>query len=338
MHRQVYRLSRAGSLRRLRLMEEEIALPAANEVTVSVRGIGLNFADVFTILGLYKAAPKRDCIPGIEFSGDIVAVGSGVPGLHPGQRVMGSIRFGAYASVLNIDHRYVVPLPAEWDYAEGAAFIVQALTAYYALHSLGNLRAGQTVLIHSAVGGVGLNAHRIAKRSGAFTIGTVGSREKVALATQEGYDRVIVRSRAFREDLRRALEGRPLDLVLDAVGGRVQRESFAMLATTGRLVAYGLSEFASHRATPNYLLLARRYVSMPRYHTLGLIESNKSILGFNLIWLYDRVDVLKEMLFQIQHLRLPPPHVGASFPFNRLVDAVRALQSGKTTGKVAVTL
>ncbi len=319
-------------------MEEELRPAEANEVTVAVKAIGLNFADVFTILGLYKAAPKRDCIPGIEFSGEIVATGAGVVGLRPGDPVMGSIRFGAYASHLTIDQRYVLPIPVGWSFAEGAAFIVQALTAYYALFPLGNLRQGQTVLIHSAVGGVGLNAHRIAKKSSAYTIGTVGSQEKVALAMEEGYDRVIVRSRTFPRDLRNALDGRPLHLVLDAVGGRVQRESFDMLTTTGRLVAYGLSEFASHMATPNYLMLARRYFSMPRYHTLRLIESNKSILGFNLIWLYDRVDVLKDMLRTIQQLQLPPPRVGMTFPFDRLVVAVRALQSGKSTGKVVVTL
>ncbi|HTY00686.1 MAG TPA: zinc-binding dehydrogenase [Bacteroidota bacterium] len=337
MRRRVYRVSRAGSLRRLQLKEEEAGPPGAQEVAVNVKAIGLNFADVFTILGLYRAAPKRDCIPGIEFSGEVAELGSNVTGLKTGDRVMGSIRFGGFTDRLTIDHRYVLPIPETWSYAEGAAFIVQALTAYYALLPLGNLQPGQTVLIHSAVGGVGLNANRIAKRFSAYTIGTVGSQEKVALAQQEGYDAVIVRSRDFSRDVRQALGDRELNLVLDAVGGKTQRESFRMLATTGRLVAYGLSEFASHMETPNYLRLAYRYLRLPRYHTLSLIESNKSVLGFNLIWLYDRVDVWRAMLQEIQQLGLPAPRIGATFPFERLVDAVRTLQSGKTTGKVVVT-
>lgn len=338
MNRSSYRISRAGSLRRLRLVQEYLNPPAENEILIEVKAIGLNFADVFTILGLYKAAPKHDCIPGIEFSGQVVEAGQGVTDFTVGDRVMGSIRFGAYTTHLSIDHRYVLRIPEEWSYEEGAAFIVQALTAYYALIPLGNLQHGATVLIHSAAGGVGLYANRIAKQYGAFTIGTVGSPAKLPLLREEGYDRAIVRSRRFGEDLRAALGGRPLDLVLDAVGGKVQRQSFDMLTTTGRMVAYGLSQFASHMATPNYLMLAWRFLGMPRYHTLTLIESNKSILGFNLIWLYDRVDVLRDMLGNIRSLDLAKPHVGTIFPFERLKDAVRLFQSGVTTGKVVVRL
>ena len=338
MKRTFYEVSRAGSFRRLRAVEGEIAPPSDLQVTVEVKAIGLNFADVFTILGLYKAAPKRNCIPGIEFSGVVISTGRGVTDFMVGDRVMGSIRFGAYTTHLNIDYRYISRVPDEWGFEEGASFIVQALTAYYALISLGNLQPHSTVLIHSGAGGVGLYANRIAKRFSAFTIGTVGNASKVQLLKTEGYDRVIVRSRSFASDLRAALDGRPLDLVLDAVGGKVQRQSFALLATTGRMIAYGLSQFASHRATPNYLMLAWKYLGMPRYNTLRLIESNKSVLGFNLIWLYDRVDMLKQLLGEIEALRLEKPVVGSVFPFNRLPEALRLFQSGATIGKVVVTV
>ena len=110
-----------------------------------------------------------------------------------------------------------------------------------------------------------------------------------------------------------------------------------MLSATGRMVAYGLSEFGSHRDTPNYLRLAWHYLLMPRYHTLGLIESNRSVLGFNLIWLYDRVETWRRLLEEIQALGLPKPRVGAVLPFDRLTDAVRLFRSGRTTGKVVVT-
>lgn len=336
MKRSSYHLSRAGSLRRLHLVDEEIGPPGDHDIIVAVKAIGLNFADVFTILGLYKAAPKHDCTPGIEFSGVVVDAGKLVTEFRPDDRVMGSIRFGAYTTHLLIDHRYVIRIPEGWSFEEGASFIVQALTAWYALIPLGNLQKGQTVLIHSAAGGVGLYANRIAKRLSAFTIGTVGNPGKLPLLEKEGYDRSIVRSSKFPADLREALEGRPLDLVLDAVGGRVQRQSFDALTTTGRMVAYGLSQFASHMNTPNYLMLVWRFLRMPRYQTLSLIGSNKSVLGFNLIWLYDRVDVLREMLAEIQNLGLEKPFVGSVFPFDRLKDAVRLFQSGKTTGKVVV--
>lgn len=336
MRREAYVLSRAGSLRRLRRIGQDLPPPRENEVAVEVRAIGLNFADVFTILGLYRAAPTRDCIPGIEFSGTVSAVGRLVTEFRPGDRVMGSIRFGAYVSHLTIRPQYLLPTPPDWTDAEGAAFIVQALTAYYALVPLGNLAQGQTVLIHSAAGGVGLYAHRIAKRFGAFTIGTVRSPEKVPLLEREGVDRIIVRGPHFHDQLREALGGRPLDLVLDSLGGRIQRDSFDTLTTTGRMVAYGLSEFNAGMPTPNYLRLAWQYLAMPRYSTLRLIEGNRSVLGFNLIWLYDRIDLLRGMLGEIAALGLPTPVIGGTFPFDRLPDAVRALQSGTTTGKIVV--
>jgi NADPH:quinone reductase-like Zn-dependent oxidoreductase len=318
------------------MVNEDLAPPQDNEVTVEVRAIGLNFADVFTVLGLYRAAPRTDCVPGIEFSGVVVRCGAHVSGFPVGSRVMGSIRFGAYTTHLNIDQRYVMAIPQEWTFEEGASFIVQALTAYYALVPLGNLKAHQTVLIHSAVGGVGIYANRIAKRLSAFTIGTVGSPSKLPLAREEGYDAVIVRRRSFPRDLRAALDGRPLELVLDAIGGRIQRQSFDALAETGRIVAYGLSEFGSRRPTPNYAMLAWRYIRLPRYHSLSLIEWNRSILGFNLIWLYDRVDVLRAMLNEIQALQLPKPRIGAIYPFGQMKEAFRTFQSGTTTGKVVV--
>ena len=307
MERRSYRITRAGSLDNLRLVTEEIGPPAENEVTISIKAIGLNFADVFTIFGLYKAAPKEDFIPGLEFSGIVVDRGTSAAGFSVGERVMGSVRFGSYTTHLNIDQRYVTRVPEDWTLEEGASFIVQALTAYYALIPLGNLSKDQWVLIHSAAGGVGIYANRIAKKYSAYTIGTIGNPGKTALLKSEGYDEIIVRNGNFRKELARRLDGKELDLVLDAVGGKVQKVSFDFLKTTGRMVAYGLSEFASPGSRPNYLKMAINFIRMPRYQTLTLIELNKSILGFNLIWLYDRVDMLKSLLDEIQALHLAKP-------------------------------
>ncbi|HUI29000.1 MAG TPA: zinc-binding dehydrogenase [Candidatus Acidoferrales bacterium] len=336
MKRKSYRISKVGSLNNLKLVEEEIPRPADNEVCVEVKAIGLNFADVFSILGLYRAAPKRDFIPGLEFSGIVIEKGKDASSVKVGDRIMGSIRFGSYTTHLNIDHRYVLKLPDDWSFEEGASFIVQALTAYYALVPLGNIKENQTVLIHSAAGGVGIYANRIAKKFSAYTIGTIGSPSKIELLKSEGYDGIIVRDRNFKSEIANRLKGRQLDLVLDSIGGKVQKISFDFLATTGRLVAYGLSQFASPGPRPNYFKLAVKFITMPRYQTLTLIESNKSVLGFNLIWLYERYDLWMKLLGELQALNLNRPYVGKVFPFEKLKDAVRTFQAGGTTGKVVV--
>jgi NADPH:quinone reductase-like Zn-dependent oxidoreductase len=336
MKRKSYRITRVGSLNNLKFVEEEIPSPADNEVCIEVKAIGLNFADVFTIMGLYGAAPKMDFIPGLEFSGIVVDKGKNATSVNVGDRIMGSIRFGSYTTRLNIDHRYVIKLPDDWSFEEGASFIVQALTAYYALVPLGSVQQNQLVLIHSAAGGVGIYANRIAKKFSAYTIGTVGSPSKIDLLKKEGYDDIIVRDGKFKRELAKHLDGKKLDLVLDAVGGKVQKDSFDHLTTTGRLVAYGLSQFASPGARPNYLKLALRFITMPRYQTLTLIESNKSVLGFNLIWLYERYDLWTKLLGEIEALHLSKPYVGNVFPFEKLKEAIKVFQAGGTTGKVVV--
>jgi NADPH:quinone reductase-like Zn-dependent oxidoreductase len=331
-------------LNNLGLVEEEIPPLSENEVTVEVKAIGLNFADVFTILGLYKASPKKDFIPGLEFSGVITGRGKNVTSFSNGDRVIGVIRFGAYTTHINIDHRYIIKLPEGWSFEEGASFIVQALTAYYALVPLGNINRLQelvtrpTVLIHSAAGGVGIYANRIAKKFSAYTIGTIGSESKTDLLKSEGYDDIIVRNDNFKAELEKHLDGRTLDLVLDAVGGKIQKVSFDFLVPTGRLISYGLSQFMSQGTSPNYFKLALRYLTMPRYQSLTLIESNKSILGFNLIWLYDRVNLMKNMLNEITLLQLGKPYIGKVFPYDKFMQAIKEFQSGNTTGKVVVTI
>ncbi len=199
MVRKAYRINKAGSINNLNLIEEELPDPAENEVTVKVKAIGFNFADLFALQRLYSATPKGSFIPGLEFSGKIYRKGKNVTDYAIGDDVMGIIKFGAYTTHLNVDCGYLQKLPEGWSFEEGAAFIVQSLTAYYALLKLGNLKELDTVLIHSAAGGVGIFANRIAKKFNAYTIGTVSSNAKVDFLKEEGYDKVIVRGDNFKE-------------------------------------------------------------------------------------------------------------------------------------------
>jgi alcohol dehydrogenase len=296
----------------------------------------LNFADIFAIHGLYSATPQGSFIPGLEFSGTVESVGQGVEGFSSGMKVLGVTRFGGYVSHLNLLAQYVIPIPEGWDFNEAAAFPVQALTAYYALHPLGNLQAGQAVLIHSAAGGVGLWANRIAKKSGAFTIGTVGNPSKLPLLQQEGYDFGIVRDRNLPERVKECLGQRELNLVLECIGGRVFRQSYELLAPMGRIVTYGSAAFTSHGASPSWIRLILPYLFRPRIDPLRMPSDNKSVMGFNLIWLYERAELMHRMMDEIQSLNLPRPLVGHLFPFDQLTDALKLFQSGLTSGKVVV--
>ena len=337
LERQVYRMPKAGSIKDLTLKTENLPAPEAGEVTVQVRAIGLNFADIFAMQGLYKATPAGSFIPGLEFSGEIMAVGAEVTGWKVGDKVMSATKFGGYASHINIDHRYVIPLPAGWSPEEGAGFIVQGLTAYYALTALGNLQKGMTVLIHSAAGGVGIMANRICKKYGAYTIGTVGSDKKVSfLLQEEGYDDVIVRGKDFPRKLQQALGGRPLQLVMECIGGDIFQQSWDAMAPMGRMVTYGGASFTSHTARPDYLRLIWKYIRRPKVDPLRLPSQNKSLMGFNLIFLYEQTDMMLQMLAQLQALQLRPQHIGHVFSFEEMHKAIHLFQRGETMGKVVV--
>ena len=336
--RQAYRMNKAGSINNIKLVEEDLAEPADNEVTVEVKAIGLNFADLFAIQGLYSATPKGSFVPGLEYSGIILGKGKEVNDYQVGDKVMGAISFGAYTTHLNIDQRYVLKLPESWSFEEGAAFIVQALTAQYALVELGNIKENYTVLIHSAAGGVGIYANRIAKKYNAYTIGTISSESKKNFLIKEGYDEVIVRERNFGEQLKNALGNRKLNIVLESIGGKIFEESFKLLAPSGRIINYGGAQFMSKSSKPNYLNVIYKYLTRPKVDPLSLSNTNRSIMGFNLIYLSDRPEELKSMAEEILKMNLRPPYIGSIYSFDRLIEALRYFQSGKTIGKVVVII
>ncbi|MCB0551997.1 MAG: zinc-binding dehydrogenase [Phaeodactylibacter sp.] len=335
MQRQSYRLT-AGSLANLKLETEELPAPGPGEATVEVKAIGLNFADIFAIWGLYGATPKGSFVPGLEYAGIVIRVGEGVTRLKVGDQVMGVTRFGAYTTHLNIDTRYLIPLPQGWSFAEGASYLVQVLTAHYGLKELGNIREGQTVLIHSAAGGVGLWANRIAKQYQAYTIGTVGNPAKLELLKQEGYDQGIVRGKNFKDAVLNALGGRELNIIMECIGGKILKQGYELLAPQGRMVVYGAARYGSVGNRPNYLRLLFLFLTRPKIDPQKMPENNKAIMGFNLIWLYHRAELLHELLAELSAMDLGRPLVGHTFPFNQLKDAILLFQSGKTMGKVVV--
>lgn len=337
LHRQVYRMPKAGSIKNLKLQTEGLDMPKANEVCVKVKAVGLNFADISVMHGLYSATPEGSIIPGLEYSGEIIKVGEDVEEWKIGDKVMGATKFGGYVSHLNIHHRYVLPLPEGWSFEEGAGFLVQGLTAFYALKVLGNLQPGMTVLIHSAAGGVGILANRICKKYEAYTIGTVGRANKMDfLSKEEDYNEVILRDNDFHKKLKLALGDRPLQLIMECIGGEILRQGWKAMAPMGRMVVYGNASFSSHGFKPDYPRLIWKFLKRPKIDPLRLPTENKSLMGFNLIYLYDQTDMMHHMLKELQELQLKPQHIGQVFKFEEMHEAIRMFQQGKTVGKVVV--
>ncbi len=338
IQRQVYRL-KAGNINRLKITSEDLPEPAEDEVQIKIHAIGLNFADVFAILGLYSATPDGPFIPGLEYAGEIIATGSQVTAHQIGDRIMGVTRFGAYTTHLNINPSYILPLPDDWCYADGASYLVQVLTAYYGLRTLGNLQPKHTILIHSAAGGVGIWANRICKAVGAYTIGTIGGAQKIKLLEAEKYNDYIVRDpKTFKTQLNTKLQGRGLDIIMECIGGKVMKIGFEALAPMGRHVVYGSAHYGNTASRPNYLKLIPKYLTRPRLDPQNMIKQNKSVMAFNLIYLFENVDIMHELLTELKALHLGKPIIGHQYSYTELPKAIREFQSGKTMGKVIINV
>lgn len=338
MKRKIYFLKKAGSINNMLISDDDITEPTENEATIQIKSIGLNFADVFCIQGLYKAAPKFNLIPGLEFSGMVINKGSNVEEFSVGDSVIGVTKFGAFTTHINIDKNYLMKLPSDWTFEEGASFVVQALTAYYALKELGNIKPGRIVLIHSVAGGVGIYANRIAKKFNCTTIGTVSTLSKIEKIKNEKVDFILVRDKHFITNLKNILNDKKIDLLLESLTGKYFKHTFNLLAPQGRAIIYGASNFATHTSFPNFLELVFKYFTRPKVDILKLIEQNRSVMGFNLIWLYEKKDYFKKLLDEIIELGLEKPYIGEIFHFNQMHQAIKKFQSGKTFGKVVVNV
>jgi len=332
--RQVWRTHKAGAIQRLVQVEESLVALKADEVQVEVKAVGLNFADIFALTGLYSATPEGSFIPGLEYSGVVTQVGFDCKKFKLGDRVMAVSRFGGYASVVQGKEAYLVLLPRDWSFSQGAAYLTQTLTAWYALNDLGNIKAGQDVLIQSAAGGVGLQAMKLVKALGGNPVGTVSSQKKVDFLAELGFESWI-REASFKTQL--ADKKQSFDLVLDAIGGEVQQASFNALNPMGRLVVFGAAEFTPGKNRPNYLTAAWKFLRRPKYDVMDMISENRSVMAFNLIWLWDQVDIMQALLKDMMAVEITPPYVGHQFTFDQAHEAIDCLRSGKTIGKVVLT-
>jgi NADPH:quinone reductase-like Zn-dependent oxidoreductase len=242
-------------------------------------------------------------------------------------------RFGGYATHVVVPRHQVFSLPRGWNAVEAAGFPTVFLTAWYALRRLANVRAGERLLVHSAAGGVGGALLQIARAVGAEAVGVVGGAHKVEAAVKQGAAEVVLKTDDWR---RRG----PFDVVLDANGYATLRDSYAALAPGGRLVVYGFHSMLPRAGgRPSWGRLAWGWLRTPRFDPLDMTTSNRSVLAFNLSFLFHRADMLREALDELlgwadRGLLAPPPT--RTFPLDAVAEAHRALESGATVGKLVL--
>jgi synaptic vesicle membrane protein VAT-1 len=334
---------RAGGWERLRLEEHPDPTPGPGEVAIAVEACGVNYADVCVRMGLYASAKEYvgwPITPGFEVAGKVVAVGPGVATPTVGDDVLAVVRFGGYASRVVAPATQVFARPAGWDAPRAAGFPAAFLTAHHALLELAHPRPGSRLLVHSAAGGVGGALLQLARCLGCEATAVVGAEHKVEVARRLGAAHVVDASKEpLWPTLERLVPG-GFDVVLDANGASTIRQSWEHLAPTGKLVVYGFASMLSKgRDRPSWLKLAWTWLRTPRFDPLEMTNLNRSVLAFNLSYLFDRADLLKEAMDRLlgwaREGKLVPWDT-RTFPLDRVADAHRALESGSTTGKLVL--
>jgi NADPH2:quinone reductase len=330
-------VDRYGGPERLVLRERPDPIPGPGEVLVRTAAIGLNFADLFVRSGDYPRTPKPPFVPGMEISGTVETVGDGVTDLAPGTKVVAVPIFGGHAERVVASASSVFPLPDGVDLLEAAAVPVMFLTAWYAI-ARAEVGAGDRVVVTAAAGGVGTALVQLLTARGAKTLALVGSEGKRAIPRELGAAETGLYEQAG-ELVERVFGGR-VDVVIDAVGGRLFRRLWSRLDGGGRYVLYGFASASGARGIAK-LTAARELLGMGLLPPFRLVETCRTLIGFNLSLLPGRTAELqsaaRDLFVQWKEGRIRPI-LGPRFPFEQLPDAHRALAGRGTTGKVVITL
>ena len=303
-------------------------------VRIRVHAAGINFSDLLARQGLYPDSPKPPCTVGYELAGVVDAVGPGVTTPRGGDRVIATTKFGGQSELVVVAPGSVFPLPAGWTFEQGAAFPVVYLTAHHMLVRVAAAQRGETVLVHSAAGGVGLAVAELGRILGLRVIG-LASPPKHAVLREYGVEPLDSRDPRWFEAARR-LRPRGIDIVLDAVGGRSWRYGYELLAPAGRMVCYGASAL-SEGSRRNLLKLLWRVIRFPRFGPLTLMNDNKSVAGVNLGHIWSEQALLApqlEALLRYAREGKITPRVDRTFAFTEAAAAHRYIHERRNVGKV----
>ncbi len=288
--------------------------PAGSQVVLDVTAIGINYADTHQTENSYLAQQKLPLIPGMEVVGK----------MPDGSRVLALASTGGYCQKTLVSPRTVIPLPEQVSDGQALAMMVQGSTAYLILKEMAHVKAGESVVVHAGAGGVGSVAIQLAKEWGAFVIAVTSSDEKKKLCKELGADAVVDANEAdLKSALLAANNNKPVDIVLEMVGGKTFDQSLAALAPFGRLVFYGMaSRTAPENIAPGML--------MPK---------SQSIIGFWLVNALAKRELMQEVFMDLFTMIISgklKPVVGATYPLSEAQQAHRDMLARKTVGKIVL--
>ena len=333
-------IEKPGSYDRLKIEDYHIEDPPDGSVQVEIMACGVNFADICVRLGVYSAAKHMESVcPGLEFAGIVKKSGEDNKHFKPGDKVFGVCRFGGYSTVINIPEDQLWHLPETWSFAEGATFPVAYLTAFHAMYNVGGIREKETALVHSAAGGVGMALLQLLKANNNTSVGIVGDTSKIDKAQEAGASYIIDKSNALLWPAADILQPDGYDIIFDANGISTLKQSYIRLKPGGRLIIYGFASMLPHNGRLNKIKLIWDWLLTPRFSPFNLTTENRSVCGFNLIYLFDKVSFFRSnmeiLLTKVENGEISAMPI-TEFPFLQVAEAHRYMESGKSSGKIAL--
>jgi len=310
------------------LVVEDLPSPRAGEgeVVVSVRAASVNFPDVLIIQNKYQFKPPLPFSPGSELAGQVKEVGAGVRGVRPGDRVIAYTTYGAFAEEVKVEAARLLPIPEGMDFPSAAAFLLTYGTSDHALRDRGALKAGETLLVLGAAGGVGIAAIEIGKALGARVIACASSADKLEVCRQHGADAVIDYT---QEDLRQRIKeltaGNGADVVYDPVGGPYTELALRSTAWRGRLLVVGFAAGEIPKIPLNLALLKGCAIVGVFWGDWARREPQPFAASLRQIMTWFREGRLK-------------PHVSATFPLAQAAEALKLMAARQVKGKVVLTV
>ncbi|MEI7970226.1 MAG: NADPH:quinone oxidoreductase family protein [Betaproteobacteria bacterium] len=298
--------------------------PRAGQVVLSVRAAGVNFPDTLIIQGKYQFKPETPFSPGGEVAGVVREVGEGVTGVKPGDRVIAAATWGGFAEEMVADADRLVPMPDEMDFVPASAFILTYGTSYHALKDRAQLKAGETLLVLGASGGVGLAAVQIGKAMGARVIAAASSDAKLQICRENGADEVInYGTEDLRTRVKQLTAGKGVDVVYDPVGGPYSEPALRDMAWNGRFLVVGFAAGDIPRVPLNLALLKGCSIVGVFWGAFTRNEAERNRRNNQeLMALYSRGQVR--------------PYIHATYPLERAAEALNEVLNKRVSGKVVL--
>jgi len=308
------------------LVVEDVPSPTAGpgEVVITVKAAGVNFPDVLIIENKYQVKPPLPFSPGSEVAGLVKAAGDGVADWKPGDAVSAITAYGGFAEEVKTDARRLVPLADGMDFAVAAAFGLTYATSEHALRDRGQLRAGETLLVLGASGGVGLAAIEIGKVIGARVIACASTDEKLEVCRAHGADATInYAAEDLRERIRALTDGRGADVVYDPVGGPYTEPALRSIAWRGRLLVVGFAAGEIPKIPLNLTLLKGCSIVGVYWGDFARREPERFAAAMRDLGRWFAEGRLK-------------PHISARFPLEGASEALKLMAARNATGKLVV--